>query len=142
MIKVFPASRIGATTRKGFEKNLNRMRAFARFIVLHEGYEPEPTALMYCQFLDDFNPKERELGMERGRMRLLKCDELWILRNEDGSLSAGMQKELKEVQLFNDIGDQIDQSKVKTIKYFTPEEIESWLKENDAYGYKLWLKSK
>ena len=101
MTKVFPASRIGAKTKKGFQKNLNRMRAFCRFIILQEGYEPEPTALMYCQFLDDFNPKERELGMERGRMRLLKCDELWMLRNEDGSLSSGMQKELEATEKFN-----------------------------------------
>lgn len=142
MIKVFPASRIGAKTKKGFEKNLNRMRAFARFIILHEGYEPEPTALMYCQFLDDFNPKERELGMERGRMRLLKCGELWILKNEDGTLSPGMQKELEAVEKHNqDLVAIGDACQIK-LKSFLPKKIERWLKANDVYGYKLWLKSK
>lgn len=141
MTKVFPASRIGAKTKRGFEKNLNRMRAFCRFIILQEGYEPEPTALMYCQFLDDFNPKERELGMERGRMRLLKCDELWMLRNENGSLSSGMQKELEVAEKSNA---NLVRSRYKkiTIKYFTPEAVEKWLKENDPFGYELWLKSK
>ena len=140
MIKVFPASRIGAKTKKGFEKNLNRMRAFARFIILQKGYEPEPTALMYCHFLDDFNPAERELGMERGRIRLLKCDELWILCNEDGSLSAGVQQEHDEVLKFNNAI--IYPKRNIVIKYFPPEKVEKWLKENDPFGYKLWLKSK
>ena len=117
-------------------------RAFARFIILHEGYEPEPTALMYCQFLDDFNPKERELGMERDRMRLLKCDELWILRNEDGTLSPGMQKELEAVEKYNQDLIAHGDARLIKIKSFLPEQVAKWLQESDSFGYKLWLKEK
>lgn len=129
MTKVFIASRTDAKTKKQFEKNLNRMRAFARFALL-QGYEPEATGIYYCQFMDDFNPKEREWGVERGHERLKECKEILVL--EDGlAFSEGVTRDRK-IARENDILERI----------WNIDTVENYLKENDPYGYQLWLKSK
>lgn len=129
MIKVFIASRIGAKTKKQFEKNLNRMRAFARFALL-QGYEPEATGIYYCQFMDDFNPKEREWGIQKGQERLKECKEIWVL--EDGlAFSEGVRRD-KKIAQENEIPE----------RTFNIDTLENYLKGNDPFGYKLWLKSK
>lgn len=129
MTKVFIASRVGAKTKKRFEKNLNRMRAFARFALL-QGYEPEATGIYYCQFMDDFNPKEREWGIESGHARLQECKEIWVL--EDGlAFSEGVTRDRK-IARENNILERI----------WNIDTVESYLKGKDPYGYRLFQKSK
>ncbi|OGF63488.1 hypothetical protein A2926_01775 [Candidatus Giovannonibacteria bacterium RIFCSPLOWO2_01_FULL_44_40] len=129
MTKVFIASRIGAKTKKQFEKNLNRMKAFARFALL-QGYEPEATGIYYCQFMNDFDQKEREWGIERGQERLKECKEIWVL--EDGmAFSEGVTRDRK-IARENDLLERV----------WNVDTVENYLKGNDPYGYELWLKSK
>jgi len=129
MIKVFIASRIGAKTKKQFEKNLNRMRAFARFAFL-QGYDPEATGIYYCQFMNDFDPKEREYGIQKGQERLKDCKEIWVL--DDGiTFSVGVTRD-RQIANENDILERV----------WNVDTVENYLKENDPYGYELWLKSK
>ena len=143
MTKVFVASRVGAKTKRQFEKNLKRYRAFARMAIL-QGYDAEATGPYYCMLLDDFSQEERELGLKLGRARALKCQEFWALKNEDGSLSSGMKGDLQEIEWHNKklhCLEESDYYKIE-VKYFTPEQVENWLKENDPFGHELWLKSK
>ncbi len=128
--KVFVCGRIGAETKEQFEKNLNRYRAFARY-VLWKGYEPEATGIYYCQFLSDFKPEEREIGMRQGIERLKECKEVWVFPNEDGSYSKGMVREVKVASESN------IQLRLQDLQ-----EVEEFLKNNDAYGYELLQKSK
>lgn len=129
MSKVFIASRVGAKTKKQFEKNLNRMRAFARFALL-QGYEPEATGIYYCQFMDDFNPKEREWGIKRGHARLKECKEIWVL--EDGlAFSEGVTRD-RAIAKENDILERV----------WNIDTVENYLEGNDTFGYELWQKSK
>ncbi|KKT29861.1 hypothetical protein A3G55_01615 [Candidatus Giovannonibacteria bacterium RIFCSPLOWO2_12_FULL_44_25] len=129
MTKVFIASRIGAKTKKQFEKNLNRMRAFARF-ALKRGFHPIPTALTYCSFMDDFSPEERKLGQEFGRADMLECQQVWAL--EDGvAFSDGVRGDMKMAR----------ESDIQ-VQIWNADNVANYLKENDPYGYKLWLKGK
>jgi len=150
MTKVFIAARVGAKSKRKVEKNLKRYRAFARMAIL-QGFDAEATGVYYCMLLDELSPKERELGMKLGQARALVCQEAWFLKNEDGSLSSGMQSDLEAIQMHNlALQSRGEQQKFKTIrvKYFTPEEVEHFFIRNDCggmhdpYGYKLWQKGK
>ncbi|MGB4659872.1 MAG: DUF4406 domain-containing protein [Mobilitalea sp.] len=48
--------------------------------------------LLYPQVLDDFNSKERKLGMEIAKQLLLTCDELWAFGDR---FSHGMFEEIE-----------------------------------------------
>ena len=129
MVKVFIASRIGAKTKKQFAKNQYRMKAFARFALI-QGYEPEATGIYYCQFMNDFEPKERELGILRGQERLKICAEIWVL--EDGpAFSEGVRRD-RQIARENNILE----------KLWNADTVENYLKNHDTYGYEMWLKSK
>ena len=139
MTKVFIASRVGAKTKKQFEKNQCRMSAFARFALFKlkkelggEEVDVEATGIYYCQFLNDFEEKERELGMALGRKRIGGCTRIFVLENEDGSISSGMERDTKTA--YHEYGLEPE--------WYTPNFVENWLKENDPYGYELWQKSK
>jgi len=115
MKKVFVAPQFNAKPKRKLEINIKRNRAFARMAIL-QGYNLEA------------NP--------------LKCQEFWILRNEDGSLSPGMQQDLEKVQLHNLRMEARKKNNKVKVRYFTSDEVEQWLKKNDPYGYSLWKKSK
>ena len=51
------------------EKNVVAARTYSRFAV-EQGYIPIAPHLLFPQFLDDSNPKERELGLFFGDMDL------------------------------------------------------------------------
>ena len=140
MTKVFIASRVGAKTKKQFEKNLKRYRAFARMAIL-QGYDAEATGPYYCMLLNDFSQEERELGMKLGIARLLRCQQIWLLENEDGSLSEGMKREWKAATKHNR-NKPCGSEKEIAVVFFSPKNVEGWLKANDPFGYELWLKSK
>lgn len=143
MIKVFIASRVGAKTKRQFEKNLLRYRAFARMAIL-QGHGVEATGPYYCMLLNDSAPEERELGMKLGRERIKNCQKVWVLLNEDGSISQGMAKDIETVHAHNvQCATKLaDWEKMISIQTFTTEQVEDWLKANDKYGYELWQKSK
>lgn len=60
---------------------------------------------MYPQFLNDKDPKERELGLLFGLALLKCCYEVWCFGTD---ISAGMKQEIEEAKRLN-----------KPIRYFT-----------------------
>ena len=69
--------------------------------------------LMFPQFVDDENPKERELAIFMDIVLMGKCSEVWVLGN---TISSGMAREIE-----------VAKKRRQRIKYFTPEyeEVES-----------------
>jgi hypothetical protein len=79
------------------EKNVEAAQRYSRFAV-DKGYIPIAPHLLFPQFLNDRNPKERQLGLFFGNALMSKCSEVWVF----GSLiSAGMEAEIKRARWKN-----------------------------------------
>ena len=79
------------------EKNGEAAQRYSRFAV-DKGYIPIAPHLLFPQFLNDRNPKERQLGLFFGNALMSKCSEVWVF----GSLiSAGMEAEIKRARWKN-----------------------------------------
>ena len=76
------------------ERNTAAARRYSRFAV-EAGYIPIAPHLLFPQFLDDNNPKERRLGLFFGNALMSKCAEVWVF----GSIiSPGMAAEIKRAK--------------------------------------------
>lgn len=73
------------------ENNTAAARRYSRFAV-EKGCIPIAPHLLFTQFLDDGNPKERELGLFFGNAILSKCAEMWVFGSR---ISEGMEAEIK-----------------------------------------------
>lgn len=73
------------------ESNTTAARKYSRFAV-ESGYIPFAPHLLFTQFLDDSNPKERQLGLFFGNALLSKCAEMWVFGDH---ISEGMETEIK-----------------------------------------------
>lgn len=62
------------------------------------GYIPIAPHLLFPQFLNDDNPKERELGLLFGNALMSKCSEVWVFGS---TISAGMEAEIKRAKWKN-----------------------------------------
>jgi len=71
-------------------RNILAAQKYCRFAVERNAIPIAPH-LLYPQFLDDGNPKERELGLFFGNVLMDKCSEVWIF--SDGEYSVGMRAE-------------------------------------------------
>lgn len=94
--------------RGDIEENTKKARAFSRFAVDKKAI-PFTPHLLFPQFMDDDNEKERDLAMFMNSIFLRKCQEIWVL---DGYISEGMSEEIKLAEKYR-----------KTIRYFTLEEV-------------------
>ena len=88
------------------KNNTAAARRYSRFAV-EAGYIPIAPHLLFPQFLDDNNPKERALGLFFGNAILSKCAEMWVFGDV---ISAGMQHEINRAK-----------RKYMKIRYFTEE---------------------
>lgn len=61
--------------------------------VMNEGHAFFAPHLLYPHILNEYNPKERQLGLNMGLAMLKSCDELWCF---GGYISEGMNAELAE----------------------------------------------
>lgn len=86
--------------------NVKQARKYCRYAVGHNRI-PIASHLLFTQFLNDKDPKERELGLLCGLALLKCCAEVWVFGTER---SQGMKKELEEAKRLG-----------KTIRYFTVE---------------------
>lgn len=59
------------------EKNVAAARTYSRFAV-EQGYIPIAPHLLFPQFLNDTDTKERELGIFFGNAIMSKCSEVWV----------------------------------------------------------------
>ena len=88
------------------EGNVSAARRYSRFAV-KEGCIPLAPHLLFPQFLDDTDPKERKLGLFFGNVLLCKCAEVWVFGDE---VTSGMDAEIKKAK-----------SKGCRIRYFSDE---------------------
>lgn len=71
--------------------------------VIHDGYMPIASHLLYPQILNDNIPAERELGLLFGLALIRICDEVWVF----GEITSGVAAEIEEAKKLN-----------KQIRYF------------------------
>lgn len=84
--------------------NTAKARNYSRFAA-DNGYIPFTPHLLFPQFLDDTNPRERDLGLHFGRAFLPKCAEVWVFGDR---ITSGMNAEIRQAK-----------RKGKRIRYFT-----------------------
>lgn len=76
------------------DENIAAAQRYSRFAV-DNGCIPFAPHLLFPQFLDDNNPKERQLGLFFGNALMSKCAEVWVF----GSIiSVGMEAEIKRAK--------------------------------------------
>lgn len=96
------------------EHNTERAKGYCRFAVTKNTIPIAPH-LLFPQFMDDDDPKQRENAIAMGLVLLAKCQELWCFGSR---ISNGMAIELENAK------------KLKTpIRYFTDRCTE--VKDND-----------
>ena len=76
------------------ENNNKRTRAFCRF-ALDNGNIPLAPHLMFPQFMDDSNEKERDLAIFMNIILMGKCQEVWVLGDV---ISRGMSIEIEKAK--------------------------------------------
>lgn len=79
------------------EKNVAAARTYSRFAV-EQGYIPIAPHLLFPQFLNDTDQKERELGLFFGNAIMSKCSEVWVFGS---NISSGMEAEIKRAKWKN-----------------------------------------
>ena len=79
------------------EKNVKAAQEYSRFAV-EKGYIPIAPHLLFPQFLNDANPKERQLGLFFGNALMSKCSEVWVFGSR---ITAGMEDEIKRARWKN-----------------------------------------
>ena len=91
--------------------NVKKARAFCRF-TLEQNCIPIAPHLMFPQFMDDTNPKERELALFMDIVLMGKCSQVWVLGN---TISSGMATEIEKAK-----------KRRQTVRYFNAgyEEVE------------------
>ena len=86
------------------EANQEAARRYCRYAV-DAGYVPIAPHLLFPQFMDDNNKKERNLAMFMDIVLLTKCAELWVFGE---TISNGMSIEIEKAK-----------RKSKPIRFFT-----------------------
>ena len=79
------------------EKNVKAAQKYSRFAV-EKGCIPIAPHLLFPQFLNDANPKERQLGLFFGNVLMSKCAEVWVFGSR---ISAGMEAEINRAKRKN-----------------------------------------
>lgn len=79
------------------DKNVKAAKDYSRFAV-NKGYIPITPHLLFPQFLNDADPKERQLGLFFGNALMSKCSEVWVFGS---NISSGMEAEIKRARWKN-----------------------------------------
>ena len=79
------------------EYNSNQARKYSRF-AYEQNTIPVTPHLLYPQFMEDENPKERELGLFFGNALMSKCSEVWVFGSR---ISEGMKAEINRAKWKN-----------------------------------------
>ena len=79
------------------EKNIKAAQEYSRFAV-DKGYIPIAPHLLFPQFLNDADPRERQLGLFFGNALMSKCSEVWVFGSY---ISAGMEAEINRAKWKN-----------------------------------------
>lgn len=79
------------------DANTAAARGYCRHAV-ETGYIPIAPHLLFPQFLNDADPKERELGLFFGNALMSKCSEVWVFGSR---ISPGMEAEINRARWKN-----------------------------------------
>ena len=79
------------------ERNVESAQRYSRFAV-EQGRIPIAPHLLFTQFLNDANPRERQLGLFFGNAIMSKCSEVWVFGS---NISSGMEAEIKRARWKN-----------------------------------------
>lgn len=79
------------------EANITAAQRYSRHAV-DIGYIPIAPHLLFPQFMNDTDPKEREMGLFFGNALMSKCSEVWVFGS---TISAGMEAEIKRARWKN-----------------------------------------
>ena len=79
------------------ESNVAAARRYSRFAV-DSGYIPIAPHLLFPQFLNDTDPRERDLGLFFGNALMSKCSEVWVFGE---TISPGMAAEIRRARWKN-----------------------------------------
>ena len=79
------------------DANTAAARHYCRHAV-ETGYIPIAPHLLFPQFLNDADPKERELGLFFGNALMSKCSEVWVFGSR---ISPGMEAEINRARWKN-----------------------------------------
>ena len=93
------------------EANVKAAQRYSRFAV-DTGYLPVAPHLLFPQFMNDNDPKERELAMFFGNVLMSKCAELWVFGE---TISPGMSSEIDRAKRKNYVIRYFD-SELKEVK--------------------------
>lgn len=78
--------------RGNVEENVKNARAYSlEAMMQHPDVLPIAPHLLFTQYLDDTDPKQRRIGLSAGLDLLSICDELWVY----GEPSEGMAAEIR-----------------------------------------------
>lgn len=95
MLRVYrPIVYICSPYRGDIESNVRAACRYCRFAA-DSGYIPIAPHLLFPQFLDDANPRERQLGLFFGHVLMCKCAEVWVFGN---NVSDGMAEDIKRAK--------------------------------------------
>ena len=85
-------------------QNVENAKRYGLFAI-KEGYVPYIAHLAICGFLNDKDPKERDIGIQADTIMLKRCDELWVF---GAKITPGMREEIdffhglqKPIKYFN-----------------------------------------
>ena len=79
------------------EGNTEKARRYSRFAADADTIPIAPH-LLFPQFLNDSNPKERQLGLFFGNALMSKCSEVWVFGDR---ISSGMEAEIRRAKWKN-----------------------------------------
>ena len=78
-------------------ENVENARKYSRYAV-DNGYIPIAPHLLFPQFLNDDDFKERQLGLLFGNALMSKCSEVWVFGDR---ISPGMEAEIRRAKWKN-----------------------------------------
>ena len=79
------------------ESNVRAAQRYSRFAV-DKGYLPIAPHLLFPQFMNDRDVKERQLGLFFGNVLMSKCAEVWVFGSR---ISSGMEAEIERAKRKN-----------------------------------------
>lgn len=79
------------------DRNIKAAQAYSHYAV-DNGFIPIAPHLLFPQFMNDTDPKERELGLLFGNALMSKCSEVWVFGSV---ISPGMGAEIKRAKWKN-----------------------------------------
>lgn len=92
---VYICSPLRASTREDMQANIDRANAYCAMAARKENAVPLAPHAIFTQFLDDYDQRDRLLGLQMGLELLPLCDELWVC---GGRISEGMWREIGHAQ--------------------------------------------